>query len=64
MNKVVLTFDNIDIGKCKFHYFKHPIDINNVNIDKTLISNRVSFDNKRFKYFIGYKDNEKVSHYV
>ena len=27
MNKEVLVFDKIEIGKCKFPYFKHPIDI-------------------------------------
>ena len=27
------TFDNIDIINCKFNCSKHPIDINNVDID-------------------------------
>ena len=56
MNKV-FTFDNIEIGKFRFHQFKHPIDINNVNNGET-------FGNKRFKYFTVYKVDEKVSHYV
>ena len=56
MNKV-FTFDNIEIGKFRFHQFKHPIDINNVNNGET-------FGNKRFKYFTVYKVDEKVSRYV
>ena len=28
----------------------------NIDINKTVVSNKVSFDKKGFKYFIGYKD--------
>ena len=31
--------------------------MDDVNIDKILISNKVSFGKKGYKYFIGYKDN-------
>ena len=34
MNKEIITFGNIEIEKRKFHYFKYPININNVDIDK------------------------------
>ena len=34
--------------------------INDVYINKIIVSNYVSFGKKGFKYFIGYKDNEKV----
>ena len=36
---------------------KNLILIDNVDIDKTLISNNVSFGKKSCKYFIEYKDN-------
>ena len=55
-----MAFDNAEIEKHKFHYPKHPIDIYNVNIDKIMIPNEVSFVQKGFKYFTGYKDNEIV----
>ena len=53
------------------HYPKRPIDIHNVDIDKAtdinnvylnkiMISNKVSFGKKGFKYFIVYKDDKKV----
>ena len=45
--------DNV-IDKRKFYYSKYTIDINNVHIDKILISNNVSFGKKVDKYFIGY----------
>ena len=32
----------------------------NVDIDKVLLSNKVYFGKKGFKYSIGYKDHEKV----
>ena len=31
-----------------------------VNINKTLVSNKVSSNKKGFKYFIGYKEAEKL----
>ena len=37
-----------------------PISIKNVDIDKILVSNKVPFDKKGFKYFIGCKDAKKI----
>ena len=34
--------------------------INDTNINKILISNKVSFNKKRFKRFTVYKDDKKV----
>ena len=58
MNKEIITFGDIEIEKHKFRYSKYPININNVGIDKIIISNKVSFA-KKIKYFIGYKNDEK-----
>ena len=39
----------------------NPININNVDIDKIIMSNKVYFGKKSLKYFIGYKaDGEEV----
>ena len=46
--------------KQKFHQNKRPILIKNKDINKIVISTKVSFDEKGFKYFIGYKDAKKV----
>ena len=32
----------------------------NIHIYKIAVSNKVSFGKKRFKYFIGYKDTNKI----
>ena len=36
--------------------------INNIDINKIAVSNKVSFGKKDFKYFIGYKDAKKWDH--
>ena len=48
--------------KQKFHQNKRPILIKNKDINKIEISTKISFDEKGFKYFIGYKDAKKVRH--
>ena len=59
MNKgIFLRFGNIRIGKRKFHYHKSPYLKDNVDIDKILISNKVSFGKKGYKYFTGHKDDD------
>ena len=62
INKIGLIFGDIEIAKrkFKFHHSKYPLDINNRGIDKIIISNNVSLGKKGFKYFIDYKDNDKV----
>ena len=41
MNKQISTFVDMLIKKHKFYYSKHPLDINNVDIDKIMISTKV-----------------------
>ena len=60
MNKTITVFDDTEIEKHKFQYHKNSILIDDVDIDQILICNMISFDEKGFKYFIGYKDKEKV----
>ena len=56
----MITFDGIETEKPNFHYSKHTINIKNKNGDKIMISNKISFGKKDFKYFIGYKDDDKL----
>ena len=61
MGKQVITFGDIEVEKHKFQQHKiHPSigDVNNNN--KIIVSNKVAVGKKSFKYFIGYKDDEKV----
>ena len=59
MEKTNVTFRDIEIGKQRIHQHKRPISINNIDIDKIIVSNTVSFAKKGFKYFIGYNNAKK-----
>ena len=54
-----LKFGDIEIQKQKFHQDKGPISIKNIDINKIVVSNMVSFGKKRVKYSTGYKDDKK-----
>ena len=56
MDKKIIMFDDIEIEKHKFHYYKNPVLIDDVDINKIVVSNKVTFRKKDFKY-IGCKDN-------
>ena len=57
MGKEILTFGNIKIEKNKFYRHKTPIFVGDVDIEKVLVSNKLSFGEKNYKYFIGYLYN-------
>ena len=52
MNIETLIFGDLKIEKGKFHYSQYPLGITNIDIDKIVISNKVSFDKNGFKYFV------------
>ena len=56
MKKTIIKFGDIEIEKQKFHQHKRPISIKNRDVNKIVVSNKISFCKKRFNYFIGYKD--------
>ena len=53
MEKTIIKFGDVDIEKQKFHQHKKSISIKNIYINKIVVSNKVSFGKKNFKYFIG-----------
>ena len=57
--KTTVKFGDIEIKKQKFHQHKRPTSIKNIDINKILVSSKVSFSKRGFKYFIGYKDAKK-----
>ena len=59
-----MKFGDIKIQNQKFHLHKEPISIKNTDINKIVVSNKVSFGKKAFKYFIGYKDAKKINLYA
>ena len=60
IDKKIIKFRDTEIKKQKFHQPKSIISINNINIKKIVESDKVSFDKKGFKHFIGYKDSKKI----
>ena len=44
--KELLTFDDIEIDKNKFYHYKSPVPLRDLDIEKVLVSNKVSFGEK------------------
>ena len=53
MREEILTFGNIKIEKNKFYHEKGPI-LEDGDIEKVLVTNKISSGEKNYKYFIGY----------
>ena len=54
MSKEILMLHNIGIEKIKFYRHKTPIFLRDVDIEKVLVSKKISFGEKNYKYFIEY----------
>ena len=64
MDKKITKFDDSGIKGFEFHQYKSPILINNIDINKMEVSNKLPFSKKDFKYFIAYKDAQKTDLYA
>ena len=51
--KKIIKYGDIEIKK-------GPISIRNIDINKIVVSNKVSFRKKGFKFFISYRDTKKI----
>ena len=47
MSKEILTFGEIAIEKNKFYRHKSPVLVREVDIEKVLVSNKISFGEKK-----------------
>ena len=59
MGEITLEFDNSRANKKEFHNFKQPIDLISVNVN-IVVSDEFKQCDERFKYFIGYQEDEIV----
>ena len=57
-------FHNIRVNKKEFHKSKQPIDLMSVNVDQIVVSDKFKHNNKCFKYFIGYQEDEIVLYFI
>ena len=48
------------VDKKEFHKSKQPIDLNLVNVDQILISDKFRHSDDDFKYFIGYQEDDII----
>ena len=60
MSEKTLKFDNIRVNKKEFHRSKQPINLDLVNVDQIVISDKFKHSDDGFKYFISYKEGEIV----
>ena len=60
MSEKTLKFNNIKINKKEFHKSKQAIDLDSVDTDKIVVSDRFKHSEEGFKYFFGYQENERV----
>ena len=65
MSEKTLKFDNIRVNKKEFHKSKQPINLDLVNVDNIVISDKFKHSDDGFKYFISYKEKMRLlNHYV
>ena len=58
MGEKTLKFDNIEANKKEFHKSKQPIDLDLLNVDQIVISDKFKQNDDGLKYFIGYKEDD------
>ena len=47
-------------GKKEFHKSKQPINLDLVNVDQIVVSDKFNYNDDGFKYFIGYREEDIV----
>ena len=60
MSEKTLKFDNIRANKKEFHKSRQSINLDLVNIDQIVVSDKVKHGDDGFQYLIGYKEGEIV----
>ena len=60
MREKTLKFNNIKINKKEIHKSKQAIDLESVDTDKIVVSDKFKHSEEGFKYFIGYQEYEIV----
>ena len=60
MDKKIIKFDDTEIEEYEFHQYKSLISINDIDINKIIVSNKFPFSKQDFEYFISYNDAKKI----
>ena len=64
MSEKTLKFDNIRVNKKEFHKSKQAINLDLVNVDRIVVSDKFMHNDNSFKYFIGYEKVKLLNRYV
>ena len=60
MSEKTLKFNNIRVNQKEFHKSKQAIDLDLINVDEIVVSDKFKHSDEGFKYFIGYQEDEIV----
>ena len=60
MSEKTLKFNNVKINKKEFHKSKQAIDLDSVDTDKIVVSDKFKHSEEGYKHFIGYQEGEIV----
>ena len=60
MSEKTLKFNNIKVNKKEFYKSKKAIDLDSVDTDKIVVSDKFKHTEEDFKYFVGYQKDEIV----
>ena len=58
MNEKTLKFNNVKVNKKEFHKSKQEIDLDSVDTDKIVVSDKFKHSEEGYKYFIGYQEDQ------
>ena len=59
INKKFITFYDTGTEEYKFYQYKKSVPTNDVDINEIVVSNKLPFGKKDFKYFVDYKVDKK-----
>ena len=60
MSEMTLKFNNVRVNKKEIHKSKQPINLDLLNVDQIVVSDKFRHNDDSFKHFIGYKEGEIV----
>ena len=60
MSEKTLKCNNVKVNKKEFYRFKKTIDLDSVDPDKIVVSDKFRHSAEGFKFFIGYQEDEIV----
>ena len=64
MDKKIIKFADTEIEEFKFHQYKIPISLNDIDINEIIVSNEISFDDKILNILLVTKIIKKLDFYA